>query len=196
MGGAQLPRTQLARHATAPAPCTPPEEDEKTTRILISSPENEEAKPYGKLEKVRRSMRIIPDMDPEDDKDYDPYALNEAEFGMFILDKVNDKTAKRLMQHLNKNKQGKNSGGDGDGDDVIKANQCIHVMLFACVLYLKYKEKTENKAEIQIDKKKLKKSLMPSFDWMMENKLKDIGCIKKNDYKVLGQWLKEYWETK
>ena len=104
------------------------------------------------------------------------------------MDKVNEKTAKRLMAYL--------EDDQSDWDGVITAKQCLHLMLFACVLYLKYVENVENKPEIKIDKKKLKKVMMPSFDWMKEHKFKEKDTIKKRDYKVLGEWLIEFYETK
>ena len=95
------------------------------------------------------------------------------------------------MPHL---EQGGNNNNDND-NDTIKSSQCIHVLLFACVLYLKYKEKTEKRKEIQIDKKKLKKSLLPSYQWINENKLKN-QTLKKSNYKILGKWLQEYYDQK
>jgi len=121
--------------------------------------------------------------------DFDPYEINEEEFGVFILEKVNDKTAKRLMQHLKNGNKQKES-------DVIKATQIIHVLLFICVLFIKYQEKTHKRPEMQIDKKVLKKSLVPSFNWMLENRVKTHQSIKKAEYKILGKWLKEYAQSK
>merc|ERR1712129_624449 len=153
-------------------------------------------------EEVDEEIRAYQSQNEESDADeemkaYDPYDIDEQEFGLFIVEKINDKTAQRLMLYL-RSGGGKNDKKDEDDDaseeneDVIKAHQCIHVMLFACVLYLKYVEKTENKLEIQIDKKKLKKALMPSYNWMLENKLENgTMTVQKSNYKILGEWLQE-----
>eukprot|EP01083_Nonionella_stella_P196274 722335_1 len=58
-------------------------------------------------EKVRESAETVKE-------EYDPYDLDEKAFGRFIIEKVNEKTANRLMQHL---KTGKNKVCD---DKVIK----------------------------------------------------------------------------
>jgi len=105
------------------------------------------------------------------------------------------KTAHRLMQHLKQGSRRTNNYDDFE-DDTIKASQCIHVLLFACVLFLKYKEKTEKRPEIQIDKKKLKKSLMPSFNWILQHKLRENEKLQKAKYKILGKWLKEFYQQK
>ena len=183
-----LPRKVTMSNAkSVPAPTTPKSES-KNYAMIVSSPEEVE-------EEIERQHSGQDEID-----EYDPYDLDEGEFGIFIVEKVNDKTAQRLMQHL-KSGSSKRKVTDCDEDeyeeDVIKSHQCIHVMLFACVLYLKYVEKTENKPEIQIDKKRLKKALMPSFNWMLENKLKDdMTTIQKSNYKILGEWLQEYQKMK
>eukprot|EP01084_Bolivina_argentea_P274228 467352_1 len=171
----------MKRHATSPIPNIPKSASPKP-KIIVSSPEQVE--------------KEINNSHNQNNNIYNPYDVNEKEFGQFILEKVNEKTAQRLMQHL-KNAQSKTSSSSNEDDnDIIKASQCIHVLLFACVLFLKYKEKTEKKPEIQIDKKKLKKSLMPGFNWMLQNKLKNNKTVKKSQYKILGQWLQEYYKTK
>merc|ERR1712113_1289993 len=116
--------------------------------IVITSPSKIE-------EELNLNKLVEDDEEFDEEKPYNPYDINEREFGKFIIEKVNEKTAHRLLQHL---KQGsrRNNTDDYD-DDTIKASQCIHVLLFACVLFLKYKEKTEKRPEIQIDKKKIKK---------------------------------------
>merc|ERR1712048_796584 len=107
------------------------------------------------------------------------------------------KTAKRLMLHLSPNsKSGKISTPKSAESDLIKAPQIIHVLLFICVLFIKYQEKTHKRPEMQIDKKVLKKSLVPAFNWMLENRVKAHQSIKKSEYKILGKWLKEYHKAK
>ena len=127
------------------------------------------------------------------DKQWDPYDIDEFQFGKFIEEKINEKTARRLMSHLKKQSEGdKSEAINGTDNDIIKATQCIHVLLFTCILYLKYKEKTEKRKEVEIDKKKLKQALKPSYEWMIEYKLKSNGTLKRSKYKILGKWLKEY----
>merc|ERR1712087_99167 len=148
--------------------------------MIVSSPEEVD-------EEIRAYQSQNEQDDEEDVQNYDPYDIDEGEFGLFIVEKINEKTAQRLMLHLRSgNKKGNDDADDEDEyeEDVIKAHQCIHVMLFACVLYLKYVEKTEHKPEIQIDKKKLKKALMPSYNWMLENKLENgTMTVQKSNYK-------------
>ena len=184
-----LPRKVTLDNAkTAPAPSSPTQSETKNYAMIVSSPEEVD-------EEIQRQHGggVV---EPAVEDVYDPYDIDEGEFGVFIVEKVNDKTAQRLMQHLKSGNDKRNDDGDEYEDDVIKSHQCIHVMLFACVLYLKYVEKTENKPEIQIDKKKLKKALMPSYNWMMENKLKDDMTIPKSNYKILGEWLQEFRKLK
>ena len=145
----------------------------------------------------RMSMRVNTDNKPCIDSD--PYDVNEHELGLFIEDKVNEQTAMRLIQKLKtkKNTKQTNHYNHNDTDDnVIKAQHCIYVLLFTCVLYLKYKERTEKRPEIQIDKKKLKKSLIPSYDWILENKLRADGTFTTSQFKMLGNWLKEFYVEK
>lgn len=216
------------------APSTPTKSCPEPSRhkIVVTSPQ----------EKENGSRDSEPgyglSIDAVEEPEYDPYDINEQEFGKFITDKVNEKTANRLMQHL-KNGSRKdlmNNNSNEDSADVIKAHQvrlqigtinfdgnlrtaqyprtcvtahgvkvyrsflnplqAIHVLLFACVLYLKYKEKTEKRPEINIDKKKVRRALMPSYNWMMSNKLNINPAIQRSNYKILGQWLKEYYAQK
>ena len=90
------------------------------------------------------------------------------------------------MQHL---KPGLNI----DNDEVITSEECIDFLLFACIVFVKYKEKTEKRANIRIDKERLKESLMPSYDWILRNRLKTHGKLQRNQYKILGKWLKEFY---
>ena len=210
------------REITPAPPNIIQESESKSPKITITSPSNVEEeyklKEKDKKQETKEKIReksvskqeesdIVDNLfDDEEmaemEKPYDPYDINEDEFGGFIINKVNEKTAKRLMQHLkssskNNNKVASpNNNNNNFDDDVIKATQCIHVLLFACVLFLKYKEKTEKRAECQIDKKKLKKSLMPSYNWMLENKLNNNATLLKSKYKILGQWLKEFYAQK
>merc|ERR1712228_147249 len=138
----------------------------------------------------RSEIESSADIDYDEFGDFDPYEINEHRFGVFILEKVNDITAKRLMQYLPSGNY-KNAK-----EEVIEASQVIHVLLSICVLFIKYEEKTRKRPEIQIDKKVLKKSLVPPFNWMLENRLKTKQSIKKSEYKILGKWLKEYHRIK
>jgi len=202
----------LPAHSTVPLKAKLPHT--RSTADVIDSGSDEVRSPSPRLSEIDedeahkplpadKSPRIVittPSMIEEENKvqaaqkTYDPYDINEAEFGAFIIEKVNEKTAQRLMQHLKQGSKGK--ANDESDDDVIGGKQCIHVLLFACVLFLKYKEKVEKRAEVQIDKKKLKKSLMPSYNWIMENKLTDNATLQKSKYKILGKWLKEYYQVK
>eukprot|EP01083_Nonionella_stella_P034485 94375_1 len=174
--------------------------EQKSPRIVVSSPEtvmdeiniakgateSDDSKKKQE-EKVSESSETVKE-------EYDPYDVDEKQFGRFIIEKVNEKTANRLMQHL---KTGKNKVGD---DEVIKPSQIIIVLLYACVLYLKYIEKTQKKEEVKVDKKRLKQSLMPAFNWMLENRFGSeynvSNGLNTGEYKQLGTWLIEYYETK
>ena len=126
---------------------------------------------------------------------HDIYDINEHDFGEFIVDKVEEKTAKRLMTHL---KPSKGSNKMNIDQNVITAKQCKTILLFACILYLAYKAKIEEREEdsAEFDKIKLRKALQPSFNWMLENKLKQNGTLQKSEYKMLGKWLKEFYAQK
>merc|ERR1712204_124954 len=103
---------------------------EKELRMIVSSPEegDEEIRAY-------QSQNEESDADEEQEmmKAYDPYDIDEQEFGLFIVEKINDKTAQRLMLHLRSGSKNDKKDEDDDAseenDDVIKAHQCIHVML-------------------------------------------------------------------
>ena len=115
------------------------------------------------------------------------YNINEYEFGTFIEKNVNEQIVERLMKNL---KSESNEVG------VISTKQCINVLLFLCILFVKYKQKIEKRADIRIDKERLKESLMPSYDWILENRLKTNCTLMKSEYKLLGKWLKEFYASK
>ena len=143
----------------------------------------------------QRSARI--NTDDKSRLGFDLYDVNEHKLGKFIEEKVNVRTATRLIQQLKMRKKNQNNHHHTDEDDnVIKAQHCIYVLLFTCVLYLKYRESSERRPEVHIDRKKLKKSLMPSYNWMLEYKLDANGTLKASQYKILGKWLQEYYVEK
>ena len=124
---------------------------------------------------------------------YDPYDINEKELGQFIEDKMDEKMAKRLLRHL---KGSSKPGSDNTDDDTIPAQRFLLALCFFCVLFLKYVQKTEKRLEVKFDRKKLKKSLTPSYNWILENRLKETGTLKKSQYKILGKWFKEFYAEK
>ena len=151
---------------------------------------------FGKTEEslygIIAQYLVIPPESPTA-KPYDPYDINEDKFGSFIIELVNRRTFDRLCQHLRRSRRNRN---DVTADDVIHAHEVRHVLLFACVLYLKYKEKTEQRPEVGLDKKQVRDALMPGYDWMLNNKLNINTSIQVSNYKVLGRWLKEYYAQK
>eukprot|EP01084_Bolivina_argentea_P192792 330893_1 len=70
------------------------------------------------------------------DEEYDAYKINFDDFGDFMVEKVNETVAQRLMQHIKQT--------DNDNNQhIIPSAQCISILLFSCILYIKFKEKTE-----------------------------------------------------
>ena len=137
------------------------------------------------LYEIIANYLVIPPDTPEPIP-YDPYDINEDEFGSFIIEKVNQRTFNRLCEHLR--------ASDGIGDqDLVQADEMINVLLFACILFLKFKEKTERRAEMTLDKKRVRKALMPSCDWMLNNKLNLNPSLQRSNYRILGLWLIEYY---
>merc|ERR1711933_105965 len=111
----------------------------------------------------------------------------------FIVEKVNEATSDRLMYHLKQHCSDWIAINDGD-DDTINGSQCIFLLIFAAVLFLKFKEKREKREVIQVNKDKLKKALMASYEWILENKLKDNQKLPKSQFEILGKWLQEFYK--
>jgi len=129
----------------------------------------------------------------------DVYDINEEELGRFIMEKLNEETAEKLIQRLKKKSQSNNfkKNNDDDAVETIEAKQIIFILLFACILFMKYKQKVEKKRDrIVVDNKQLKRSLMPAYVWILQTKFQYKQSIKKSDYKLLGAWLIEYYGYK
>ena len=136
---------------------------------------------FGKTEEslyvIIAQYLVIPP-EPPTAKPYDPYDINEDKFGSFIIEYYQRKRS------------------NVTADDAIQAHELKHVLLFACVLYLKYTEKKENRPEVDLDKKQVRDALMPGYNWMLSNKLNINTSIQVSNYKILGRWLKEFYAQK
>ena len=68
-------------------------------------------------------------------------------------------------------------------------------MVLVGVVFIKWKGRIAKRPEIEVEKKKLREPLLPSYDWMLKYKIKADGTILKSEYRTVGRWLKEYYHT-